>query len=46
MANDYKYGRRKEFQVGEFLERRGFAWGCAVGSRGPADLVAQKGGNI
>jgi len=43
MANDYKYGRRKEFQVGEFLERRGFAWGCAVGSRGPADLVAQKG---
>jgi Holliday junction resolvase len=43
MASDYKYGRQKELQVGEFLERHGFSWGRAAGSRGVADLVAKKG---
>ena len=43
MASDYKYGRRKEHQVGEFLERRGFSWGCAPGSRGVVDLFAKRG---
>lgn len=42
MASDYKYGRRKELQVGEFLERRGFAWGRTLGSRGPFDLIAKR----
>ena len=43
MASNYGYGRRKELQVGEFLERNGFEWGRAQGSRGPVDLVAKKG---
>jgi|SRR5271157_546403 len=43
MASNYEYGRRKELQVGELLERRGFSWGRAQGSRGPVDLVAKKG---
>ncbi|SRR6266571_2104654 len=43
MASNYGYGRRKELQVGEFLERNGFEWGRAPGSRGPVDFVAKKG---
>ena len=43
MASNYGYGRRKELQVGELLERRGFLWSRAQGSRGPVDLVAKKG---
>jgi Holliday junction resolvase len=43
MASDYDYGKQKELQVGEFLEHKGYAWGRAIGSRGPADLVAKKG---
>ena len=43
MASDYGYGKRKELQVGEFLQRRGFAWGRASGSRGVVDLIAKKG---
>jgi Holliday junction resolvase len=43
MISHYKYGRKKELQVGEFLQRRGFAWGRSQGSRGPIDLIAQKG---
>jgi len=43
MASNYGYGRRKELQVGELLERHGFSWGRAQGSRGPVDLVANKG---
>ncbi len=41
--SEYYYGRRKEFQVGEFLERRGFAWNRAAGSKGTIDLIAEKG---
>jgi len=40
---EYKYGRRKELQLGEFLERRGFKWRRTPGSRGPADIIAGKG---
>jgi len=40
---EYIYGRRKELQVGEFLERRRFKWERSQGSRGPIDLVAQRG---
>ncbi len=40
---EYLYGRRKEFQVGEFLERRGFKWDRSPGSRGPIDLIAKNG---
>jgi Holliday junction resolvase len=43
MASDYKYGRRKEHQIGEFLERRGFTWVCAPGSRGVVDIFAKRG---
>lgn len=43
MASNYGYGRRKEFQVAEFLERRGFKLGRARASRGPVDLVAKRG---
>jgi hypothetical protein len=43
MASDYKYGRRKERQIGEFLERRGFSWVCAPGSRGVVDVFAGVG---
>jgi Holliday junction resolvase len=43
MASDYAYGKRKELQVGEFLQRRGYEWGRAPGSRGAVDLVAKKG---
>jgi Holliday junction resolvase len=43
MATNYQYGMRKELQVGEFLERRGFAWDRSPGSRGPRDLIAQRG---
>jgi Holliday junction resolvase len=43
MASNYGYGRRKELQVGELLERSGFLWGRAQGSRGPVDLIAKKG---
>jgi len=46
MISNYKYGKRKELQVGEFLQRRGFLWGRAHGSRGPIDLFAQKGSRI
>jgi Holliday junction resolvase len=41
--SQYRYGRRKELQVGEFLERRGFNWKRAAGSKGSIDLVAWKG---
>ncbi len=40
---EYRYGRRKELQVGEFLERRGWAWAVSRGSRGPVDLLAERG---
>ena len=43
MASNYGYGRRKELQVAEFLERRGFELGRARASRGPVDLVAKRG---
>ena len=43
MASNYGYGRRKELQVGELLERSGFLWGRTQGSRGPVDLIAKKG---
>ena len=43
MSSNYSYGRRKELQVGEFLRRRGFECRRARGSRGPVDLVAQRG---
>jgi Holliday junction resolvase len=43
MSSHYRYGRRKELQVGEFLERRGFSPARAQGSRGPVDLMAEKG---
>ncbi|HEX7320181.1 MAG TPA: hypothetical protein VF399_07490 [bacterium] len=39
----YQYGRRKEFQVGEFLKRRKYQWSIARGSRGPIDVMAVKG---
>ena len=29
--------------MAEFLERRGFAWARAAGSRGPVDLIAKRG---
>jgi Holliday junction resolvase len=41
--SQYGYGRRKELQVGEFLERRGFHWRRAPGSRGSIDLLAENG---
>lgn len=43
MVPHYIYGRRKELQIGEFLERRGFDWGRSPGSRSPIDILAQKG---
>lgn len=43
---DPNYGRKKELQVGEFLERQGFRWGRSPGSRGPFDIVAQKGRQV
>ncbi len=43
MSSHYGYGRRKELQLGEFLERRSFDWGRARGSRGPVDLIAARG---
>jgi Holliday junction resolvase len=43
MVTAYTYGRRKELQLAEALERRGFSWERAKGSRGPVDLVANKG---
>lgn len=41
--SQYGYGRRKELQVGEFLERRGFHWRRTPGSRGSIDLLAENG---
>lgn len=41
--SEYKYGRRKEFQVAEFLERRSYDWKIAKGSRGSIDIIAKKG---
>ncbi|PYS76203.1 MAG: hypothetical protein DMF67_19920 [Acidobacteria bacterium] len=43
MPKHYAYGKRKELQVAEFLERRGYAWQRAQGSRGPFDIAAIKG---
>lgn len=43
MSSHYGYGRRKELQLAEFLARRGFDWERATGSRGPVDVMAQKG---
>lgn len=43
MVPEYRYGRRKELQVGEHLERNGWRWGVSRGSRGPVDLVAERG---
>jgi len=42
--SEYKYGRRKELQVSEFLERRGYKWSIAIGSRGPIDIIAKRKG--
>ncbi len=39
----YFYGRRKERQVGEFLERRQHACYRSPGSKGPVDLFVKKG---
>lgn len=39
MSSHYGYARRKELQVGEFLERRGFCWERSPGSRRPVDLI-------
>jgi Holliday junction resolvase len=41
--SEYGYGRRKEFQLKEFLERRGYAVGFTPHSEGPADLLALSG---
>jgi len=43
MSSHYGYGKRKELQVAEFLERRGFECGRAQGSRGPVDVIAERG---
>jgi len=43
MAAHYKYGRQKELQVAEFLERRGFTCARAQASRGAFDLLAERG---
>ena len=43
MSSHYGYGKRKELQLGEFLERRGFDCQRAQGSRGPVDLIAKRG---
>lgn len=43
MSSHYGYGRRKELQLAEFLERRGFKWERARGSRGPVDVIARRG---
>jgi len=40
---EYKYGRKKELQVGEFLEKKGYSWERSPGSRGSIDLIAKKG---
>jgi Holliday junction resolvase len=42
MSVQYHYGRRKEYQTGEFLKRRGFFWYRSPGSRGAGDIVAKK----
>lgn len=42
MPSHYAYGRRKELQVCEFLERRGFMCARAQGSRGATDIVAKR----
>jgi len=42
MSAQYHYGRRKEYQIGEFLKRRGFFWYRSPGSRGAGDIVAKK----
>ena len=39
----YAYGRRKELQVAEFLDRRGFTVARSPVSRGAVDLLAWKG---
>lgn len=44
MPSEYVYGRRKELQVAEFLQRRGFECERALGSRGPIDLIAERRG--
>jgi len=41
--SNYRYGIRKERQVGKFLGRHGFRWRQVPGSRGPFDLVARRG---
>jgi Holliday junction resolvase len=43
MSSHYGYGKHKELQVAEFLERRGFKWDRTPASRGPLDLIAAKG---
>lgn len=42
MSKEYKYGRRKELQIGEFLERRGHKWWRSPGSKGPIDIFVVK----
>ena len=37
-----KYGRRKELQVGEFCERKGFKWQRSPGSKGPHDIMIKR----
>jgi Holliday junction resolvase-like predicted endonuclease len=41
--SDKRYGTKKELQVGEFLERRGFKWERVQDSRGAFDLRARRG---
>lgn len=43
MLQHYPYGRRREIQVAECLERRGFDRMRSPGSRGPVDLFARRG---
>src|SRR5437899_2888611 len=43
MSSHYAYGKRKELQLAEFLQRRGFNWERNPASRGPVDLIAVKG---
>lgn len=42
MSTQYHYGRRKELQIAEFLERRGFTCYRSPGSRGAGDIAAKR----
>jgi Holliday junction resolvase len=42
----YEKGRRFEYEIATYLRRRGYFVVRAAGSKGPADLVGVKKGNI